>query len=198
MRNAGWFFLRPLADHSSGKHPGQCQRRLIRRMSQVSTHPDCRTRRPVAAFLRVVERHGAAWRGMGGGRRPPHRQHGLYGFHETRNTAFTAEPKNRNPPPGPPHPPPPGFFRCGERKMKPCRERGTLDIHRWKKSRQTPQACISHHPTVEARDTTARTSLRLLAVLNVLFKYACAPSGSRLVLTALSPTSPRRVVRNAG
>ena len=28
-------------------------------------------------------------------------------------------------------------------------------------------ACISHHPTVEARDTTARTSLRLLAVLNV-------------------------------
>ncbi|MDE0166707.1 MAG: hypothetical protein OXL36_16550 [Bryobacterales bacterium] len=35
-------------------------------------------------------------------------------------------------------------------------------------------ACISHHPTVEAHDTTARTSLRLLAVLNVLFKYACA------------------------
>ncbi len=34
--------------------------------------------------------------------------------------------------------------------------------------------CISHHTTVEARDTTARTSLRLLAVLNVLFKYACA------------------------
>ena len=28
--------------------------------------------------------------------------------------------------------------------------------------------CISHHTTVEARDTTARTSLRLLAVLNVL------------------------------
>ncbi|MDE0295525.1 MAG: hypothetical protein OXI93_15160, partial [Bryobacterales bacterium] len=28
--------------------------------------------------------------------------------------------------------------------------------------------CISHHPTVEARHTTARTSLRLLAVLNVL------------------------------
>ena len=39
-----------------------------------------------------------------------------------------------------------------------------------------PQAltCISHHPTVEAHDTTAMTSLRLLAVLNVLFKYACA------------------------
>ena len=35
-------------------------------------------------------------------------------------------------------------------------------------------ACISHHPTVETRDTSARTSLRLLAVLNVLFKYACA------------------------
>ncbi|MDE0165353.1 MAG: hypothetical protein OXL36_09670, partial [Bryobacterales bacterium] len=35
-------------------------------------------------------------------------------------------------------------------------------------------ACISHHSTVEARDTTAMASLRLLAVLNVLFKYACA------------------------
>ncbi|MDE0167135.1 MAG: hypothetical protein OXL36_18730, partial [Bryobacterales bacterium] len=29
-------------------------------------------------------------------------------------------------------------------------------------------ACISHHMTAGARDTTARTSLRLLAVLNVL------------------------------
>ena len=38
---------------------------------------------------------------------------------------------------------------------------------------------ISHHPTVEARDTTARTSLRLLAVLNVLFKYACARQAAR-------------------
>ena len=40
-------------------------------------------------------------------------------------------------------------------------------------------ACISHHPTVEARDTTARTSLRLLTVLNVLFKYACARQAAR-------------------
>ena len=40
-------------------------------------------------------------------------------------------------------------------------------------------ACISHHPTVEARDTTAMTSLRLLAVLNVLFKYACARQAAR-------------------
>ena len=40
-------------------------------------------------------------------------------------------------------------------------------------------ACISHHLTVEARDTTARTSLRLLAVLNVLFKYACARQAAR-------------------
>ncbi|MDE0163458.1 MAG: hypothetical protein OXL36_00040 [Bryobacterales bacterium] len=40
-------------------------------------------------------------------------------------------------------------------------------------------ACISQHPTVEARDTTARTSLRLLAVLNVLFKYACARQAAR-------------------
>ena len=39
--------------------------------------------------------------------------------------------------------------------------------------------CISHHPTAEARDTTARTSLRLLAVLNVLFKYACARQAAR-------------------
>ena len=39
--------------------------------------------------------------------------------------------------------------------------------------------CISHHPTVEARDTTAMTSLRLLAVLNVLFKYACARQAAR-------------------
>ncbi|MDE0166233.1 MAG: hypothetical protein OXL36_14170 [Bryobacterales bacterium] len=40
-------------------------------------------------------------------------------------------------------------------------------------------ACISHHPTAEARDTTARASLRLLAVLNVLFKYACARQAAR-------------------
>ena len=61
------------------------------------------------------------------------------------------------------------------------------------------QACISHHPTAEARGMTAMTSLRLLAVLDVLFKYTCgAPSGSRLVLTALSRTSPRHVVKNAG
>ncbi|MDE0165420.1 MAG: hypothetical protein OXL36_10015 [Bryobacterales bacterium] len=40
-------------------------------------------------------------------------------------------------------------------------------------------ACMSHHPTVEARDTPAMTSLRLLAVLNVLFKYACARQAAR-------------------
>ena len=34
-------------------------------------------------------------------------------------------------------------------------------------ARTSDLACISHHPTAEARDTTARTSLRLLAVLNV-------------------------------
>ena len=39
--------------------------------------------------------------------------------------------------------------------------------------------CMSHHPTVEARDTTAMTSLHLLAVLNVLFKYACARQAAR-------------------
>ena len=33
-------------------------------------------------------------------------------------------------------------------------------------------ARISHHPTAEARNRPAITALRLLAVLNVLFKYA--------------------------
>ncbi|MDE0432927.1 MAG: hypothetical protein OXH92_02865 [Bryobacterales bacterium] len=46
------------------------------------------------------------------------------------------------------------------------------------------------------------TALRLLALLDALFKYACArlfpPPGLRLVLTALSRTSLRHVVRNAG
>ncbi|MDE0293939.1 MAG: hypothetical protein OXI93_07085 [Bryobacterales bacterium] len=44
---------------------------------------------------------------------------------------------------------------------------------------EMPLPCISHDPTVEARDTTARASLRLLAVLNVLFKYACARQAAR-------------------
>ena len=35
-------------------------------------------------------------------------------------------------------------------------------------------ARISHHLTVEARNRPAITALRLLAVLNVLFKYASA------------------------
>ncbi|MDE0166628.1 MAG: hypothetical protein OXL36_16150 [Bryobacterales bacterium] len=39
--------------------------------------------------------------------------------------------------------------------------------------------CISHHPTAEAHDTTARTSLRLLAMLDVLFQYACARQAAR-------------------
>ncbi|MDE0292731.1 MAG: hypothetical protein OXI93_00935 [Bryobacterales bacterium] len=41
-------------------------------------------------------------------------------------------------------------------------------------------AYIAYHPTAEARGTTARTSLRLLAVLNVLFKYACARQAARV------------------
>ena len=40
-------------------------------------------------------------------------------------------------------------------------------------------ACISHQLTAEVRDTTAMTSLRLLAVLDVLFKYACARQAAR-------------------
>ena len=35
-------------------------------------------------------------------------------------------------------------------------------------------APISHHLTAEAHDRPAITSLRLLTVLNVLFKYASA------------------------
>ena len=60
-------------------------------------------------------------------------------------------------------------------------------------------ACISHHSTVEARDTTARdfVALACRAQRTVQVRLR-APSGSRLVLTVLSPTSPRRVVRNAG
>ena len=38
---------------------------------------------------------------------------------------------------------------------------------------------MSHHPTAEARGMTARTSLRLLAVLDVLFKYTCARQAAR-------------------
>ena len=38
---------------------------------------------------------------------------------------------------------------------------------------------ISHHLTVEARDKPAITALRLLAVLNVLFKYASARRAAR-------------------
>ncbi len=40
-------------------------------------------------------------------------------------------------------------------------------------------ACMSHHPTVEARDKTAMTSLRLLAVLDVQVKYTCARQAAR-------------------
>ncbi len=64
-------------------------------------------------------------------------------------------------------------------------------------------ACISHHLTGEARNRPAITSLRLLAVLNVLSEYASliqwgSSSGARLVLTGLSRTSSRHVVRNTG
>ena len=57
--------------------------------------------------------------------------------------------------------------------------------------------------TVEARDKTATTSLRLLAVLNVLSRTRLcsregSSSGARLLLTAFSRTSPRHVVRKAG
>ncbi|MDE0435673.1 MAG: hypothetical protein OXH92_16855 [Bryobacterales bacterium] len=53
-----------------------------------------------------------------------------------------------------------------------------IKIHRDEASKKA-LSCISHHPTVEARHTTAMTSLRLLAVLDVLFKYACARQAAR-------------------
>ncbi|MDE0165479.1 MAG: hypothetical protein OXL36_10315 [Bryobacterales bacterium] len=58
---------------------------------------------------------------------------------------------------------------------------GLLDAARSAADKRTTAAlaCLSHHPTVEARDTTARTSLRLLAVLDVRFKYACARQAAR-------------------
>ena len=40
-------------------------------------------------------------------------------------------------------------------------------------------ARFSHHLTAEARDKPAITALRLLAVLNVLFKYASARRAAR-------------------
>ena len=55
-------------------------------------------------------------------------------------------------------------------RVAPPQERGELG---------RTLACISHHPTVEAHGTTAMTSLRLLAVLNVLIKYACARQAAR-------------------
>ena len=51
-------------------------------------------------------------------------------------------------------------FRTAFRRRS-CRRRGWLGLGR-----------ISHHLTVEARDRPAITALRLLVVLNVLFKYA--------------------------
>ena len=63
---------------------------------------------------------------------------------------------------------------------------------------------VIRDPKPHASDAAAaqgRLALRLFAVLDVQLKYACArlfpPPGSRLVLTALSSTSPRHVVRKA-
>ena len=51
--------------------------------------------------------------------------------------------------------------------------------------------CISHYPTAEACDTTAMTSLHLLAVLDVL--SSTPAGGSLLVLTTLSITLLRHM-----
>lgn len=60
-------------------------------------------------------------------------------------------------------------------------------------------AWIAHHVTVEARHGPAIASLRLLAVLTRTVQVRLrAPTGTRLVLTSFSRTSPRHVMRNAG
>ena len=89
------------------------------------------------------------------------------------------------------------FFRSSrERSSTPDRPAGRAFRH-------VRLACISHHLTAEARIGPAITLLRLLAVLNVPPEYASlinwgSSSGARLVLTGLSRTSSRLVVRNAG
>ena len=77
----------------------------------------------------------------------------------------------------------------------------------WRRSR-TPAysslARFSHHLTVEAHDRSVITTVRLLTVLNVPVNYARIIQemrrrrGARLVLTGLSRTSPRHLVRKAG
>ena len=80
----------------------------------------------------------------------------------------------------------------------------TADLRGFGRQRSTALARISHHLTVKARHQPATTALRLLTVLNVGFKVRShsseseSLSGARLVLTGLSRTSPRHVVRNAG
>ena len=68
-------------------------------------------------------------------------------------------------------------------------------------------ACMSHHPTVEAREYEHQDFVALACrARRTVQVRRRAPSGSRLfpppglrlVLTALSPTSPRLVVRHAG
>ena len=62
-----------------------------------------------------------------------------------------------------------------DRRLRGCLSTGATFIEQG----LSTLTCISHHLTVEAHDTTAKTSLCLLAVLNVLFKYACARQEAR-------------------
>ena len=90
----------------------------------------------------------------------------------------------------------------GTAKTIPPRRQERFSCGRWY------QNLVLHFSPPDSRSTRydrqdfAFPSRRLHAVLNVLFKYACSrlfpPPGLRLVLTALSCTSPRHVVRNAG
>ncbi len=79
------------------------------------------------------------------------------------------------------------------------RGRETGPIAPWA-SRAPAPVLDSTRLTAEARDRPAITSLRLLAVLTVLSKYASliqwgSSSGARLALTGLSRTSPRHAGR---
>ncbi len=47
--------------------------------------------------------------------------------------------------------------------------------------------CISHQPSTAAADKAVSTAFRSVAVLNVLFKYACAPDGRAPCIHGLLP-----------
>ena len=81
----------PTISHHFPRFPGISRPPPPPSANQVSTRrppflvsrPDCRAARSLLSCA-LWGGMGRLWRGMGGGR-PPHRQHGLSGFHETRD-----------------------------------------------------------------------------------------------------------------